>query len=164
MDNDPEKLQEEMKRWKQQAKATDEDNTGLVRKMKTLKEKNANPPNNISGKSVKANPLQINSRKRRRELAKKNEHGEASDEHEDNEKPAAATRTRTDPITGMQVEVDDDKEEHDTPTPPPPPRPTRCIPSIVVEREEIVKMIKEERINFLKARTTRDGIKILTTW
>lgn len=51
-------------------------------------------------KSGKANPLQNNIRKKKREDAKKREKSEDSveDENEDNDNPPAAVRIRTDPI------------------------------------------------------------------
>lgn len=60
----------------------------------------------------------------------------------------------------MEVDDEDNKKDQDTSTPIF-DRSTRCLPLCVVgghnNWEKIVKMMKEERIKFHKANTTRDG-------
>lgn len=75
---------------------------------------------------------------------------EASDENEneDNDNPPAAGRTKTHPITGIEVEVKPSTSKD------------LFTPSLLSSWEGIVKMTKEGKFNFLKARTMSDGIQI----
>lgn len=75
--------------------------------------------------------------------------------------------TKIDAITEMEVEVEEDAQScHSDPhyTAAPKTTESRRLPPIILgghnDWESLVKMTKDEMINFTRARRTRDGIKI----